>query len=120
MSSRHDHSHSHAHDGPPGEARPREPGAALRVGIGGPVGTGKTELVASLCRSLADLSVVVVTNDVFTTEDASILERKAVIAPERIVGVQTGCCPHTAIRDDISENLDVIEELEATFSPDLV
>lgn len=61
-----------------------------------------------------------VTNDVFTTEDASILERKGVIDAERIVGVETGCCPHTAIRDDISENLDVIEGMEQRFAPDLV
>jgi urease accessory protein len=96
-------------------------GAALRIGIGGPVGSGKTELVACLCRAFADeLSVVVVTNDVFTTEDAAILERKAVLPNERIRGVQTGCCPHTAIRDDISENLDVVEELERRFHPDVV
>jgi urease accessory protein len=130
----HDHDHDHAdgrdhghdhpvidvYDEPLGAVRGRGPGSALRVGIGGPVGTGKTELVACLCRAFADLSVVVVTNDVFTTEDASILERKAVLPTERIVGVQTGCCPHTAIRDDISENLDVVEDLEARFSPDLV
>jgi urease accessory protein len=107
-----DHEHDHRHRGP---------GDPLRVGIGGPVGSGKTELVASLCRAFADeLSVVVVTNDVFTTEDAAILERMAVIDRERIVGVETGCCPHTAIRDDISENLDALEALEARFSPDLV
>jgi urease accessory protein len=119
-----DHGHDHpvisVYDGPMGAARGRGPGSALRVGIGGPVGTGKTELVACLCRALADLSLVVVTNDVFTTEDASILERKAVLPTERIVGVQTGCCPHTAIRDDISENLDVVEDLEARFAPDIV
>jgi urease accessory protein len=97
------------------------PGAPLRVGIGGPVGSGKTELVASLCRAFTDeLSVVVVTNDVFTTEDARILERMAVLPTERIVGVETGCCPHTAIRDDISENVDAVERLEARFDPDLV
>jgi urease accessory protein len=107
-----DDHHDHRHPGP---------GAALRVGIGGPVGSGKTELVACLCRAFAgELSVVVVTNDVFTTEDAKILERKAVLAPERIRGVQTGCCPHTAIRDDISENVDAVEDLEGRFAPDLV
>jgi urease accessory protein len=101
--------------------RHRAPGDPLRVGIGGPVGTGKTELVAALCRAFTpDLSVVVVTNDVFTREDAAILERRAVLDPERIVGVETGCCPHTAIRDDISENLDAVERLEARFGPDLV
>src|SRR4051812_26917375 len=113
-----DHHHHHEHDH---GIRRRAPGAALRVGIGGPVGTGKTELVASLCRAFPpDLSVVVVTNDVFTREDAAILERRAVLDPERIAGVETGCCPHTAIRDDISENLDVIEGLEARFAPDIV
>ena len=94
---------------------------ALRVGIGGPVGSGKTALVAALCRSLSDeMSVAVVTNDIFTTEDAAILERTGVLASERILGVQTGCCPHTAIRDDISENLDALATLEAKFDPDVV
>jgi urease accessory protein len=97
------------------------PGAALRVGIGGPVGSGKTELVACLCAAFAgELSLAAVTNDVFTTEDAAILTRKAVLPVERIVGVETGCCPHTAIRDDISENLDAVERLEREFAPDLV
>jgi urease accessory protein len=97
------------------------PGDPLRVGIGGPVGSGKTELVACLCRAFAgELSIVVVTNDVFTTEDAAILERMAVLPTERIVGVETGCCPHTAIRDDISENVDAVEDLERRFRPDLV
>lgn len=97
------------------------PGSALRVGIGGPVGSGKTELVACLCAALSPrLSVVAVTNDIFTREDAAILTRRAVLPVERIVGVQTGCCPHTAIRDDISENLDAVEALEARFAPDLV
>jgi urease accessory protein len=107
-----DDSHPHRH---------RHAGDALRIGIGGPVGSGKTELVACLCRAFADeLSVAVVTNDVFTTEDAAILERMAVLPTERIVGVETGCCPHTAIRDDISENVDAVEELERRFSPDLL
>ncbi len=97
------------------------PGGALRVGIGGPVGSGKTELVACLCAALSPrLSMVAVTNDIFTREDAAILTRRAVLPVERIVGVQTGCCPHTAIRDDISENLDAVEALEARFAPDLV
>jgi len=96
-------------------------GGALRVGIGGPVGSGKTELVACLCAALSPrLSMVAVTNDIFTREDAAILTRRAVLPVERIVGVQTGCCPHTAIRDDISENLDAVEALEARFAPDLV
>lgn len=106
----------HTHDHPPSAAH-----TSLRVGIGGPVGSGKTELVACLCRALAsELSVAAVTNDVFTTEDAAILERKGVLPTERIVGVETGCCPHTAIRDDISANLDAVEQLERRFSPDLV
>jgi urease accessory protein len=110
-----------AHHGPDHDHRHPAAGSPLRVGIGGPVGSGKTELVACLCRAFAtEHSVVVVTNDVFTTEDAAILERKAVIDPERIVGVETGCCPHTAIRDDISENLDAIEGLEKRFSPEVV
>ena len=71
-------------------------------------------------RSAAACSVVVVTNDVFTREDAAILERRGVLPAERIVGVRTGCCPHTAIRDDISENLEAIADLEARFAPDLV
>lgn len=117
-----DHDHHWPHDpfspqpGPGGQPR-----RSLRVGIGGPVGSGKTELVSCLCRAFADeLSLAVVTNDIFTREDAAILERKGVLPTERIVGVQTGCCPHTAIRDDISENLDTVESLEARFDPDLV
>ena len=105
-----DHPHRHAHPGDP-----------IRIGIGGPVGSGKTELVSCLCRALSEeLGLVVVTNDIFTREDAAILERKAVLPAERIVGVQTGCCPHTAIRDDISENIDAVEDLERRFAPDLV
>ncbi|MCU1496160.1 MAG: ureG [Acidimicrobiales bacterium] len=110
-----------AHHGPDDPHRHTTTVDPLRVGIGGPVGSGKTELVGALCRAFAgELELVVVTNDVFTTEDAAILERKAVLPVERIVGVQTGCCPHTAIRDDISENLDVVERLEKRFRPDLV
>lgn len=109
-----------AYHGPDHDHRHPLPGSALRVGIAGPVGTGKTELVACLCRALDDLSVAVVTNDIFTTEDAEILLRRAVLDPARIVAVQTGCCPHTAIRDDISENLEVIERLEAELAPDVV
>jgi urease accessory protein len=86
----------------------------MRVGIGGPVGSGKTALVAALCKLLAhDFSMVVVTNDIFTREDAEALRRMQVLPDDRIVPVETGCCPHTAIRDDISANLDAIEQLEA-------
>ena len=121
MGMNHDHDHEHEHAVAHARWASGVRGGPLRVGIGGPVGTGKTELVSCLCRAFADeLSLVCVTNDVFTTEDAGILERKGVIDAERIVGVETGCCPHTAIRDDISENLDVIEGLEQKFEPDLV
>ncbi|MEU7940000.1 urease accessory protein UreG [Microbispora bryophytorum] len=97
-------------------------GRALRLGIGGPVGSGKTALVAALCRSLGpSLRLAVVTNDIYTTEDADFLRRAGVIDPERILAVQTGCCPHTAIRDDIAANLDAVETLEERFGPlDLV
>jgi urease accessory protein len=116
MGVHHDDDLDHSHRSPTNTR-----GRAVRVGIGGPVGSGKTELVACLCRALGDvLSVVVVTNDVFTTEDAAILERRAVLPVERIVGVETGCCPHTAIRDDISANVDAVEDLERRFAPDLV
>ena len=109
---------AHHEDGHPHRHR----SGALRVGIGGPVGSGKTELVACLCRAFDQrgISVAVVTNDIFTKEDAAILERRGVLPVERIVGVQTGCCPHTAIRDDISENLDALDELEARFTPDVL
>jgi urease accessory protein len=119
MGSNHDHDHDpHDHDG--AGLGPRT-GRALRVGIGGPVGSGKTELVACLCRALAtEISVAVVTNDIFTYEDAAILERRGVLPAERIVGVRTGCCPHTAIRDDISENVDALDALEARFHPALL
>jgi urease accessory protein len=95
---------------------------ALRIGLGGPVGSGKTATVAALCRALrGELSLGVVTNDIYTTEDAEFLLRRAVLPPERITAVATGCCPHTAIRDDISANLEAVEELEAAVGPlDLV
>jgi urease accessory protein len=104
----HDH-HDHV------DEHPADPhGRPLRIGIGGPVGSGKTALVAALCRLLAErVSMVVVTNDIFTTEDAEALRRMAVLDDDRIVPVETGACPHTAIRDDISANLDALEELEA-------
>jgi urease accessory protein len=96
-------------------------GRALRIGIGGPVGSGKTALVAALCRTLRDeLSLVVVTNDIYTTEDADFLRTNGVLPDERIRAVRTGCCPHTAIRDDITANLDAVEELTARHDPDLV
>ncbi|MDD9376443.1 urease accessory protein UreG [Streptomyces sp. ZAF1911] len=89
---------------------------ALRIGLGGPVGSGKTATVAALCRALrAELSMAVVTNDIYTREDAEFLLREAVLPPERISAVETGACPHTAIRDDISANLEAVEELEEAF-----
>jgi len=102
--------------------RSARPGAPVRVGIGGPVGSGKTALVAALCSALSEeYSLAVVTNDIYTREDAEILLRQGVLEPERIAAVETGCCPHTAIRDDISANLDAVEALEARFAPlDLV
>nr|WP_252443230.1 urease accessory protein UreG [Pseudonocardia humida] len=100
---------------------PAGPAGPLRVGIGGPVGGGKTALVAALCRALRDrMSIVVVTNDIYTTEDADFLRRHGVLPDERIRAVQTGCCPHTAIRDDITANLDAVDELVARHDPDLV
>jgi urease accessory protein len=111
--------HTHDHDRP---RRRREPGEALRIGVGGPVGSGKTALVAALCRQLRDeLSVAVLTNDIYTTEDADFLRRNAVLPDERITAVQTGGCPHTAIRDDITANLDAIDDLvEANPPLDLI
>ncbi|MDD2676176.1 MAG: urease accessory protein UreG [Methylacidiphilaceae bacterium] len=112
----------------------------IRVGIGGPVGSGKTMLVLRLCEKLRDrFRMAVVTNDIYTREDAEFLARQGALPPERILGVETGGCPHTAIRDDTSENeaaigalqrqfddLELIllesggDNLAATFSPDLV
>jgi urease accessory protein len=114
--------------------------SALRIGIGGPVGSGKTALVDSICRRLRDeIQLGVVTNDIYTREDAEFLLRAGSLDPERIRAVETGGCPHTAIREDVSMNLSAIEALErdfpgldvilvesggdnltATFSPDLV
>jgi urease accessory protein len=95
---------------------------ALRIGIGGPVGSGKSSLVAALCRSLGDeLRIGVVTNDIYTTEDALFLRRTGVLPPGRILAVETGGCPHTAIRDDVSANLEAVAELERSEGPlDLV
>ena len=96
--------------------------SVLRVGIGGPVGSGKTALVNQLCQSMrSDLSIAVVTNDIYTKEDAQFLVRHNAIDQERITGVETGGCPHTAIREDASINLIAVEELCHKFQPlDLV
>jgi urease accessory protein len=91
----------------------------LRVGIGGPVGSGKTALTLNLCRALRErYQLGVVTNDIYTAEDAQFLVRNEALAPERILGVETGGCPHTAIREDASINLEAVARLNAAF-PDL-
>ncbi|MFJ9660242.1 urease accessory protein UreG [Streptomyces griseoflavus] len=114
--------HAASHDGPAavGADAHRPDGArrALRIGLGGPVGSGKTATVAALCRVLwDDVSLAVVTNDIYTREDAEFLLRAAVLPPERIAAVETGACPHTAIRDDISANLEAVEDLEDQVGP---
>ncbi len=88
----------------------------LRVGVAGPVGSGKTALVDALCKSLRDrFNIAVVTNDIYTKEDAQFLVRSGALSPERIVGVETGGCPHTAIREDASINLEAIDGLNRRF-----
>ncbi|MBP7580520.1 MULTISPECIES: urease accessory protein UreG [Vogesella] len=88
--------------------------AALRVGIGGPVGSGKTHLTWALCTALRDkYNVAAVTNDIYTQEDAQFLVRNEALAPDRIIGVETGGCPHTAIREDASINLEAVARLNA-------
>ena len=91
----------------------------LRVGVGGPVGSGKTALIDALCKAMRDrYRIAVVTNDIYTQEDAQFLIRSQALAPERIIGVETGGCPHTAIREDASMNLAAVAELGRRF-PDL-
>ena len=93
------------------------PNGPLRVGIGGPVGAGKTTLTEQLCRSLSpDYSVAVITNDIYTREDAEYLMRVQALPLERIKGVETGGCPHTAIREDASINLAAVAELRERFN----
>ncbi len=90
---------------------------SVRLGIGGPVGSGKTALVDALCKRLRDrYELGVVTNDIFTREDMEFLVRSGALAPDRIIGVQTGGCPHTAIREDASMNFDALEELASRHS----
>jgi urease accessory protein len=92
------------------------PPQALRVGIGGPVGSGKTALTLALCQALRErYNIAVVTNDIYTAEDAQFLVRNEALAPERIIGVETGGCPHTAIREDASINLEAIDRLNRSF-----
>ncbi|MDP9036990.1 MAG: urease accessory protein UreG [Myxococcota bacterium] len=135
----HDHDgHHHGHDDAHSHGQARHPGVfperetarpharnysdrAFTVGIGGPVGSGKTALVLALCRALRDrLSLGVVTNDIFTREDAEFLHRNQALAPERIRAVETGGCPHAAIREDISHNLDALEQLMLSVRPELL
>ncbi|MEO1579586.1 MAG: urease accessory protein UreG [Pseudomonadota bacterium] len=97
----------------------KSPHGPLRVGIGGPVGAGKTTLTAALCRAMTpDYSVAVITNDIYTREDAEFLMRAQILPLERIRGVETGGCPHTAIREDASINLAAVAEFRASI-PDL-
>ena len=88
----------------------------LRIGIGGPVGSGKTALTLALCQALRDeFEIAAVTNDIYTAEDAQFLVRHAALPPDRILGVETGGCPHTAIREDASINLEAVARLNLTF-----
>ncbi|MDX6473468.1 MAG: urease accessory protein [Gaiellaceae bacterium] len=97
------------------------PERALRIGIGGPVGSGKSSLIAALCGALRDeLRIGVVTNDIYTSEDAKFLRSTGVLPADRITAVETGCCPHTAIRDDITANLEAVDELERDTELDLI
>ncbi|RYX85267.1 urease accessory protein UreG [bacterium] len=107
----------HHHGGWERPATPRD--RPLRVGVGGPVGSGKTALVEQLCKRMRDrYSLAVVTNDIYTREDALILTRAEALPEERIIGVETGGCPHTAVREDASMNFEAIDELQSRF-PDL-
>jgi urease accessory protein len=91
---------------------------AFRLGVAGPVGTGKSSLIATVCRVLAaELRLGVITNDIYTDEDARLLRSAGVLEPERIRAVETGACPHTAIRDDVTPNLLAVEDLERDFAP---
>ncbi|KQQ08246.1 urease accessory protein UreG [Rathayibacter sp. Leaf296] len=91
---------------------------ALRLGVAGPVGVGKSSLIATACRALADdIRLGVITNDIYTDEDARMLRSAGVLDPDRIRAVETGACPHTAIRDDVTANLLAVEDLEQDFAP---
>ena len=126
----HDPAHAHDHDEPPGPGlyeRRAAPLArdyrsrAFTVGIGGPVGSGKTALLLALCQRLRDTcNLAAVTNDIFTKEDREFLVRHRALDPERIAAVETGGCPHTAVRDDISQNLDALMQLMARFQPEIL
>jgi urease accessory protein len=95
------------------------PKTCVKIGVGGPVGSGKTALLDTLCKRLRDrYAVAVITNDIYTREDAEFLIRSGALPPERIMGVETGGCPHTAIREDASINIDAVERMLGLF-PDL-
>lgn len=126
----HSHGHSHSHESWPHPGlfherdKPLDRDYAKRsftVGIGGPVGSGKTALMLALCRALRDkYNIAAVTNDIFTKEDAEFLIRNQALPAERIRAVETGGCPHAAIREDISHNLVALEELMEEFNPELL
>ena len=119
----HDHGHTHEAMEHPGHFAERENPVsrdyskrAFTIGIGGPVGSGKTALTKAICEALRnEMSLAVVTNDIFTQEDAEFLTRNRALPAERIIGVETGGCPHAAIREDISLNLNALEELMERF-----
>jgi urease accessory protein len=124
----HGHGHSHPHDDTPGDFSQREKPRrrdwarrAFTVGIGGPVGSGKTALLLALCRALRDrVSLGVVTNDIYTKEDAEFLIRNQALPQERIRAVETGGCPHAAIREDVSHNLLALQSLMKQWKPQLL
>ncbi|MDF2694114.1 MAG: Urease accessory protein UreG [Labilithrix sp.] len=124
----HDHGHTHEHWSGPGLFRSRPPrrprsfsSRAFTVGIGGPVGSGKTALVLSLCRKLRErMRLGVVTNDIFTREDAEFLHRNEALPTAQIRAVETGGCPHAAIREDVTPNLDALEDLMRGCAPELL
>jgi urease accessory protein len=124
----HEHGHTHEHLDHPGHFHDRElphdrdfQKRAFTVGVGGPVGSGKTALMLQLCRKLrSQLSVAAVTNDIFTREDGEFLTRHEALSAERIRAVETGGCPHAAIREDISANLMALEDLHALHRPDIL
>ena len=126
----HDHGNGHTHEdlGHPGHFHERDMPLrrdfgvrAFTVGVGGPVGSGKTALMLQLCKRLREqMSVAAVTNDIFTKEDGEFLVKHGALEPERIRAVETGGCPHAAIREDISANLLALEELHRKFKPDIL
>jgi len=106
-------------DQTPSDNTPSTPGStrSLRLGVAGPVGTGKSSLIATLCRALsAEFELGVITNDIYTDEDARFLRSEGILAEDRIRAVETGACPHTAIRDDVTPNLIAVETLEVDYA----